>query len=203
MLPAHCLGWLAARRATQTNRGPLPIGESLVGAGPQQRIVRALRVTTPWRVVINHIFSRRGTFRPTVRDRSPPGRLLSHGSGVRSASPCPCQYPRPQISQPRTTVPHRRALDSLITTPFSTCGARAIGGSRCEPPGQLRLAPLCRLGARLWKTTRGMCPGRSRVEGVEVADTLTRSTALACCEGVAPIRTHVSSRRRMHSERRG
>ena len=90
---------------------------------------------------------------------------------------------------------HIEGLKQSHHQPFSKCGARAIGGSRCEPPGQLTLAPLCRLGGRLWKTTRGMCRGRSLVERVEVTDTLTRPTALACCEGAAPVRTHVSSPR--------
>jgi hypothetical protein len=54
-------------------------------------------------------------------------------------------------------------------------GARAIGGSRGELPGQLRLAPLWRLGARLWKTTRGMRRGRPRDQGLEM---LTAGTGL-------------------------
>jgi hypothetical protein len=57
---------------------------------------------------------------------------------------------------------------------FLLFGARAIGGSRSELPGQLRLALLWRLGARLWETTRGMCRSRPGHQGGEMGTARTR-----------------------------
>jgi len=55
----------------------------------------------------------------------------------------------------------------LAEHPRADMGLHPWGNSR-RAAGQLRLALLWQLGARLWKTTRGVCRGRTRDQGVQM-----------------------------------